>query len=741
MKKPELLAPAGNYEGFLGALHAGADAVYLGGQKFGARAYADNFTQEEVCRAIRYAHMLGRKVYLTVNTLMKQAEMEELYEYLLPFYECGLDAVIVQDFGVIRLVRECFADMQLHISTQMTVTGVHAARQMKQWGASRVVPARELSLQELQEIRQQADIEVETFIHGALCYCYSGQCLFSSVLGGRSGNRGKCAQPCRLPYGKENTYPLSMKDLCAIEILPSLIEAGIDSFKIEGRMKKPEYTAGVTAIYRKYIDRCMAAPDEPFLVTEEDLTCLKQLYMRGALLDGYYSRHNGKEMITLEKPGYTGNSDALLKQITDTHLKEPLRVTAAGKLLLQKGNPAKFSVTAQGQSVTVQGSDVVQAKKQPLEKTCVTKQMSKTGNTPFALQPLSILMEEDVFLPVKALNELRRDAFRLLEERLAQTGYDRKPELPSPVSAVQKETGKPLLYASVTTLQQGLALLAQRGIDGLYLPADCLMEDTDALGGYREHCIAVQKLEQWKAGVKKRKREQPSFISCLALPYILRKRDKGYLQTVKQLLLMQETEGILAGSLEAYAWLKESEIDKPVILDANLYLWNEKAAALLGENKERTFRFTLPLEGDRKQLRSLAAADRELIVYGRSPMMISANCVRKTCGECLLTANKTAEQAGFYELTDRYRKKFPVSTQCRHCYNIIYNSLPTSLHRELRQITEWGLGAVRLQFTTEDAEEAAAIMAWFLAVSEGKAEGKDFPFGQTTRGHFKGGVD
>ncbi len=244
-RKVELLAPAGNYEAFMGALNAGADAVYLGGEKFGARAYADNFTTQEICRALHVAHFMGRKIYLTVNTLFKESEVAQLYAYLLPFYEAGLDGVIVQDLGVFCLLRDWFPKLPLHVSTQMTVTDKGAALFLKEQGAARIVPARELSLLEVRGLKEAAGIEIECFIHGAMCYCYSGQCLFSSILGGRSGNRGRCAQPCRLPYqiyaDKDlvmgEGYPLSLKDMCTLEYIPQLIEAGIDSFKIEGRMK------------------------------------------------------------------------------------------------------------------------------------------------------------------------------------------------------------------------------------------------------------------------------------------------------------------------------------------------------------------------------------------------------------------------------------------------------------------------------------------------------------------------
>ncbi len=235
--KVELLAPAGSRESFYGAIHAGADAVYLAGDRFGARAYAENFTGESLLECIRYAHLLGRKIYLTVNTLLKDSELEELYDYLLPFYEAGLDAVIVQDLGVFRFVRKHFPDLRIHVSTQMTVCSGYGASLLKAMGAERIIPARELGLQELISMKRHAEIEIETFVHGAMCYCYSGQCLFSSIAGGRSGNRGRCAQPCRLPYsvgskaGKSREcYPLSLKDMCTVEKLPLLIEAGGDSF-------------------------------------------------------------------------------------------------------------------------------------------------------------------------------------------------------------------------------------------------------------------------------------------------------------------------------------------------------------------------------------------------------------------------------------------------------------------------------------------------------------------------------
>lgn len=307
-KHIEILSPAGSWESFCAAIAAGADAVYAGGRKFGARAFANNFSDEELLKAIDYAHVHGKRFYLTMNTLVKEDEFSELIHYLIPLYERGLDAVIVQDIGVFSCIRKYFPNLDIHISTQMTVTGAAGAKFLKDRGAVRVVPARELSLEEIRRMKQVTGMEIECFVHGALCYCYSGQCLLSSLIGGRSGNRGQCAQPCRLPYmesGKKG-YFLSMKDICTLELIPDLIEAGIDSFKIEGRMKKPEYVAGVTAMYRKYTDLYLKKGRAGYLVSHQDKEALLDLFNRGGFHQGYYRKRNGQDMIALERPNHAG---------------------------------------------------------------------------------------------------------------------------------------------------------------------------------------------------------------------------------------------------------------------------------------------------------------------------------------------------------------------------------------------------------------------------------------------------
>ncbi|MBP3737104.1 MAG: U32 family peptidase, partial [Lachnospiraceae bacterium] len=348
----ELLSPAGDRACFVGALSAGADAVYLAGQKFGARAYAGNFTSVELITSIREAHALHRRVYLTANILTREDELDETVDFVCEMAAHGLDGVIVQDLGVAARVHEAFPDLPIHASTQMSSTTAESVRFLKQLGVSRIVPARELSLDEIRLLKAQ-DIEIEAFIHGAMCYSYSGRCLFSSFLGGRSGNRGRCAGTCRLPFSvsdesgrkvMETAYPISMKDMTVLEILPELLDAGIDSFKIEGRMKRPEYAAGVTSVYRRYIDRYIAWTNsgrkEPWRIDREDINFLSHLYIRTAKSTGYYHTQNGPSLITIGKPGYAGTDDALLKEIHDRYCRAlPVREIGA-RVFLRVGEPA-----------------------------------------------------------------------------------------------------------------------------------------------------------------------------------------------------------------------------------------------------------------------------------------------------------------------------------------------------------------------------------------------------------------
>ncbi|MBQ0001494.1 MAG: U32 family peptidase, partial [Clostridiales bacterium] len=366
----ELLAPAGSFEGFQAVLGAGADAVYMGGTAFGARAYAKNFGEEELLRAIDLAHLHNRKLYLTVNTLLKNQELEEqLYNYILPYYREGLDAVLVQDLGVMRFLKRNFPDLPLHASTQMTVTGPEGMKFLEKEGLTRVVGARELSLRELRAMHESSPLEIEAFIHGALCYSYSGQCLMSSIFGGRSGNRGRCAQPCRLSYqtaredqkfkGKSDLCPLSLKDMCTIDYLPELLDAGVMSLKIEGRMKQPQYAAGVTGMYRKYLDLLFEKGPENYRVEEKDRRTLIDLFNRGGSCDGYLKQHNGPSMMAFSNEKKTGDIDVTLLKC---------RKNIRGKLMLYPGSPAYLTVYDDQHSATVSGAEVQTATGKPMEE-------------------------------------------------------------------------------------------------------------------------------------------------------------------------------------------------------------------------------------------------------------------------------------------------------------------------------------------------------------------------------------
>ena len=341
-REVEILAPAGTYEAFEAAIRSGADAVYAGGNLFGARAYAGNFDEETLIRAIREAHLYGRKLYLTVNTLIKEREMKErLYSFLKPFYENGLDAVLVQDLGALAFIREQFPDLAIHASTQMSVAGALGAGFLKQYGVERVVPARELSLAEIRKMKEETGLEIECFVQGALCYSYSGQCLFSSMLGGRSGNRGQCAQPCRLKYQAEGQKKpsciLSLKDIMALEDLPDLIEAGVDSFKIEGRMKKPEYVSETVRVYRKYTDLYLKKGRAGYQVSEEDKQRLMDLYNRGGSCRGYYHVQNGPEMLTPDRSNHAGIHSACVER------QKGRSLLAKALVPLQKGDVLEIS--------------------------------------------------------------------------------------------------------------------------------------------------------------------------------------------------------------------------------------------------------------------------------------------------------------------------------------------------------------------------------------------------------------
>ena len=432
-QKYELLAPAGSLASAKAAVHAGADAIYMGGPLFSARAYAESSGEDMLLAAIEYCHLHAVKVYMTLNTLLKADEYTGLCDYLRPYVEAGLDAVIVQDVGVLRFVRAHFPNLPIHASTQMTVTGPYYGRLLRNMGVSRIVAPRELSAAELLALREGSGLELEAFIHGALCYCYSGQCLMSSAIGGRSGNRGRCAGPCRLPYdvydehgrkvnGPANRYVLSMKDLNTLNSLPALLDAGVTSFKIEGRMKPPLYVAAVTSVYRKYLNQLLR--DGVCKIDPKDERLLQAVFDRGGVTEGYLARHNGADMLTLaEKPARRTVDEALLDEVRQKFLTEDLKLPVRLSARFCVGEKPQLQLQMEDRrrrfSVSIVGEQAVQtAAKRPMQREELLERLSRFGDTPFTVQQAELEMDEAIFVPVKAINELRRQAADELKRRI-----------------------------------------------------------------------------------------------------------------------------------------------------------------------------------------------------------------------------------------------------------------------------------------------------------------------------------
>ena len=704
----EILAPAGSWDSLVAAVNAGADAVYIGGSRFGARAYANNLSEEELLKAIDYIHLHGRKIYLTVNTLLKDQEIEELYDYLLPYYERGLDAVIVQDVGVMEYIRACFPNLALHVSTQATVTGALGAGYFKKMGAERIVPAREISLEEVRRMKKETGLEIECFVHGALCYCYSGQCLLSSMIGGRSGNRGQCAQPCRLPYsvkGGKKQDILSLKDLCTIDLLPELIEAGIDSFKIEGRMKQPEYVYTVVKMYRKYADLYLESGKRGFNVSEEDRKILEHAYRRRGYTDGYYKRHNGKEMISLQRPKESSDEKS---SEWETKIKEKFN----GKLIISKGEHVKLYLTLGNHTVECQGAVAQEAKNQPLDSGRIEKQMRKTGTTEFVFDQLDIQVDDDIFLPMQALNELRRDAIQKLEEKILSS-YRRTDAVrknhPFHIQEESKTKDRRCRELSVLVSDQAHLeqVLGDARIDTVYAEAELLLSS------------------EFYENRKELQRKQKIIV---AMPYIF--RDHTVFKYENYYEKLSQFDGVMIRNWESYEWLKKHGYTGEIRSDHNLYVFNNCSKTVL--RQAGIHRFCAPCELNYRELEELGIEDGILIAYGYQPVMITANCIQKNTEGC-------SHKEGMHYLSDRYQKKFAVKNCCSFCYNIIYNCQPLMLISQQKEINSLDPFGIRMDFLNESSEVTEAMIALYHTCFQ-KGESVSVPEIDFTRGHFKRGV-
>lgn len=798
----EILAPAGSKECLKAAIAAGADAVYTGGALFGARAYAHNLTEEELLEAIDYVHLHGRRLYLTVNTLIKDREMEkQMYDYLLPYYRQGLDAVIVQDIGLFRFIRKHFPDLPIHASTQMTLTGVDGAKFLEKEGAQRIVTSRELSMAEVKKIADETELEIESFVHGALCYCYSGQCLFSSFIGGRSGNRGQCAQPCRLlyrtPEAKRPQYLLSLKDICTLELIPEMIESGIYSFKIEGRMKKPEYAAAVAFQYRKYTDlylkyyeECPAEEDpaayamKKYRVREEDRQMLLDLYNRGGFHTGYYHTQNGREMISLNRPNHAGvpavkvlakkGRNVTAKALTDLYPQDII------ELPMRKGREKADNYTCK--DAVRKGMNV---------------QIPVFADTPFKRDEIwmrtrnstliDTLREEFVNGKIK---ERICGTFRLYpQEKATLTVKCRDAEITVAGEKAQEALSQPMsreriekqLRKTGNTEFEFSFLKAEIG-EKVFLPMQSLNElRREALETlekvicekYRrsgevkdpeedktELSMEEEILSGWTASV--RTAEQMEVIleeeaigriyaDCTMFPRIWEK--DSYVEWITKVHAAGKEIYLVMPYIFRERTRKQYEAAYNRIFGAGwdgILIANYESFAFLKEHgytgrimtdynlyefNQESRKFWKE-KGVFEFTAPVELTERELqdLRVKDGEVIVYGYLPMMISAGCIQkTTRGCLKKSGQTTITDRYRNPFVVKNECDYCYNILYNYVPLYLGDRMEEVYQIGPGRIRLMFTTERQQEVRQILSAYF-------EGKELPEGTYTRGHWKKGI-
>ncbi|MCR5824828.1 MAG: U32 family peptidase [Lachnospiraceae bacterium] len=799
MKHTEILAPAGSVASLKGAVAAGADAVYIGGGKFGARAYADNPDEEELLSAIDFIHLNNKKIYLTVNTLLKEKELSGcLFDYLKKYYERGLDAVIVQDFGVLSFIKRNFPELPIHASTQMTVCQGAGAKLLEDiGGVTRVVPARELSLSEVRQLRAETGLELECFVHGALCYSYSGQCLLSSMIGGRSGNRGRCAQPCRQRYDLlENDKKifegavLSLKDICTLDAVPDLVDCGIDSFKIEGRMKKPEYTAGITAAYAyltgKYEELGREGYEKYLKENPNELSErvreASEIYNRGGFTKGYYFNYHGPSMMTPDRVNHSGveigkvsdvsgrhvsirlnlsvnagdvleirgdeifeftvgaaglerlaegktkiyevnvppafkcvrgtavyrtKNKALLDRIGADFLKEDAKPGCTGHMKAISGQNAELTVTAFGKSFIATGDVVDSAKSRPMTAEDIDNVLNKTGESDFCFEDLKTEEGDNIFIPVGKLKELRRNAFEGLKEKILDS-YRRAAgeEKPFENRIKPKENTERKVICKVSAKEQLREVLKSEIADAVFLD------------------IQEESLKDQLERARALKEEGKEVYVCF--PPVFRTKER---ERYEKEFDFDAASGVVINSLDELQFVRTHGKGTKVICSEALYTLNDEAAAFLSDliNPES---FTASLELNAGELKEVEGSIRNFTVYGRSPVMYTAQCLRDNFFTCL---KRVRGEHGELGLKDRTGVVFPVRTLCPICLNVIYNSSVYSVigMRELEEFDDFASHI--LSFTTESGEETAKVL---------KAYKDNLPLkGNYTRGHLRRGVE
>ncbi|MGI5963543.1 MAG: DUF3656 domain-containing U32 family peptidase [Lawsonibacter sp.] len=687
----ELLSPAGSMESVVAAVQNGADAVYFGYGDFNARRNAKNFSQEEAAAAVSYCHLRGCKVHLTLNTLLTDRELVQAAQVAAHASAIGIDAVIVQDLGVMRMLRQTVPDLPIHGSTQMTVHSLDGVKLCADLGIQRVVLARELTRDQIAYICRNSPIEIEVFAHGALCMCYSGQCYFSSVLGGRSGNRGLCAQPCRMKYGwgtKANSYPLSLKDMSLAGHLQELQEMGVACLKLEGRMKRPEYVAIVTGIY----SRALREGREP---TQEELDQLERAFSRQGFTDGYYQGKKGPEMFGIRQEEVEPRdlyAQARATYENGEHRKEPVRLYA----LVEEGVPTQVAAEdKEGRVARVEGPIPEAARTVPLTREKVEGQLSRTGGTPYICVKATARVEEGLSLPLSALNDLRR---RCLGELSAQRQRlpTRRQEPFHPGVRYENVKQPPKITVSVRDLSQITPVLLSLAPALLYLPPDQAAAQPEILDACR------------KAGI------EPAVL----LPRICSDGETQALENALVSLRHLGVEQALAGTLGVAR--RGMQLGFRVRGDFGLGVYNSQT---IKELKRLGFcAATASFELKLAQIRDLSKAiPLELIAYGRLPLMITENCIIHNH-----TGQHTCSNSNL--LVDRKGERFPV-VKAWGCRNEILNAKKLFLADKSSDYARLGLWGIRLMFTTESAPECVRILQRYLG------QGGDLP-NEYTRGLY-----
>lgn len=757
-KKPELLSPAGSMESLKAAVNNGCDAVYLGGKAFSARQYAGNFSLQELEEACDYCHLRGVKVYVTVNTLYKEEELKEFLKFVGCLYEMGVDALIMQDIGAARLVREHFPDFPLHASTQMTVNSLADAEYWYEQGFRKIVLSRELSLDEIKEITAHTEAEIETFIHGALCVCYSGQCIMSSILGGRSGNRGRCAQTCRLPYTLYRGHDtiaegclLSPKDIATVDILPQLIDAGIASLKIEGRMKNPEYVAGVTGIYRKYIDMAFDTP-EAYTVDPQDRKALAQLFNRGGFTEGYYTSFAGRDMMSIERPKSWG----LLVGHVDKYLPEQKKVSIRTREPLVPGdgieiwtknephigtNVSKASKAGEVITLTMEGpieknnavyrtygkalNDSLRktwekdSRKLPIWGMLRAKEgepfsiqlWDANGSSVFASGAVVERAESQPMLPMKLreqtekmgatpfrLEGLETDIDQYIYISVSEVNRIRREACEALEKAILKKSKRKLSAGTEQPEKETPPLLRQKKLTALVAnqgQLDAVLREKRICRIYYECTGGLE--SNLERIIEKCRKAGVSIYA--ALPRVEREWNAEAEETMFRRLAESGIDGFLVRSAGQFARAKQS--GKRVVTDYNLNVLNSEAAAYW--RAQGADNICLSVEANLQEINRIGDRDCEMVVYGYLPLMKTQQCPignyaggkngRRSCTEY--------GNEDLYFLRDRKGVKFPLLTDCERCVCTILNGKPLFTLKFYDEILESTTGYVRLDFTKE----------------------------------------